>query len=134
MKGLIVEDEKSAQAILKSFLKPFGCCELADDGEEGLHKFREAFESNQPFDVIFLDIMMPKLDGQALLSRIRDFEQHNNVPVRAGVRVIMTTALGDQENVLTSHIEGCSGYLTKPIDREALFEIMRSLGYERREE
>ncbi len=95
--------------------------------------FRVAFESEAPYDIIFLDVMMPKLDGQAMLSQIRDYEQNHNVLPRVGVKVVMTTALNDPENVFNSHVEGCCAYLTKPLIQDAFREIMQSLGYERRQ-
>ena len=131
MKALIVEDEQVAQNLLSHLLRPYGECDLAEDGEKGLELFLKAFESDHPYDVIFLDIMMPRLDGQTMLSRIRDFEQSNDVRPRTGVKVIMTTALGDPENVLTSHVEGCAAYLTKPLDNTALHKIMAELGFAR---
>lgn len=129
MKALIVEDQKVAQTILACLLKPYGQFDTADDGEQGLQKFCQAFQGENPYDVIFLDIMMPKLDGQALLSQIRDIEQENNVSPRDGVKVVMTTALDDAENVLHSHVEGCSAYLTKPIDIDLFRQVMQSLGF-----
>jgi len=52
------------------------------------------------FDLVCLDIMMPLLDGQAVLKEIRALETEHRVPAAKEVKVIMTTALGDKLNVV----------------------------------
>ncbi len=128
MKILIVEDDKITSRVLSRMLSSFGSCENAFDGADAYQKYVNAFEQGLPYDVIFLDISLPELDGQEVLSRIRDFEAAQGVPVTKQLPVIMVTGRDDIENILTAHVSGCVAYLTKPISREVLIQEMEQLG------
>ena len=72
--------------------------------------------------------MLPRLDGQEVLKRIRSFEDDMGVRGLAGCKVIMVTALRDAASVLTAFRGQCEGYLTKPISKEKLYREIESLG------
>lgn len=63
MKILIVEDDFYSRKILKKFLTAYGEVDIAINGEEAVAAFKLAWEENQPYDLITLDIMMPIMDG-----------------------------------------------------------------------
>ena len=71
---------------------------------------------------------MPEMDGQQVLRAIREFESARGVPGCDRAKVIMTTALGDRENVVQAADSDIAAYLLKPIDRQGLMEEIRSLG------
>ena len=77
------------------------------------------------YDLICLDIMMPGMDGHKVLQKIRETERNNQVPLGNGVKIIMTTALGDKQNVLNAFRTSCDAYMVKPYDRNRLMEILR---------
>ena len=58
-----------------------------------------ALEDGEPYDPACLDIMMPVMDGYQVLRSIRDLEADHGIPEEEQVKVIMTTALNDEENV-----------------------------------
>lgn len=124
---LIVEDGVINRKLLEDMLKDVSACDVAVDGEEGVRAFMEAMEISKPYDLIFLDIMMPKMDGQAVLAKIREEENARGILGSDGVKVVMTTALKDSKNVLGAFRQGCEGYLVKPIERDALYGKMREL-------
>ena len=64
MRCLIVEDDFISRRILQQLLSSHFECDVAVDGEEGVESFRLAHEEKKPYDRVFLDIMMPKLDGR----------------------------------------------------------------------
>jgi two-component system chemotaxis response regulator CheY len=101
---------------------------IADDGEKAVAAFRQAFETQSPFDLICLDIMLPALDGQQVLTRVRAMEESVGIGGLAGCKVIMLTALRDAENVMRAFRSQCEGYLSKPISKERLYREIRSLG------
>src|SRR6056297_1067000 len=125
MRALIVEDDTVSVNILYYFVKDFFDCDTANDGEEGWKKYKEAHESSNPYGYIFLDIMMPEKDGQALLNDIRDYEKKHNLKKS---KIIMTTALSDFDTVVKSFENKCDDYITKPIDKEKVITVLERNG------
>jgi two-component system chemotaxis response regulator CheY len=129
MKTLIVEDEFSSRKVLEKFLGEHGRYDIAIDGQEAIDSFQMAWEENEPYDVVILDIMMPNIDGQEALKQIRTFEKEKGVVGFGEVKVIMVTALDDPQNVVEAFYEGgANAYLVKPIDREQLTQELTNLG------
>ncbi len=85
-------------------------------------------EDNEPYDLICLDIMMPNMDGREALKAIRQIEHEHGINGLDGVKVIMTTALGDSKSVIGSFREGCEAYIVKPVEKTKLLEEMEKLG------
>ncbi len=106
-KILIVEDDLSIQALLHDFIQEAGySVELAADGVEALAKYSE-----QSFDLILLDIMLPKIDGFGVCEVIR---QKSDVPI------IMLTALDDEGDQLKGLDLQADDYITKPFSMPVL--------------
>lgn len=100
-KLLLVEDEAAIQSILAELLVDAGYrVEVAGDGLEGITKFRE-----QPFALVLLDILLPKIDGYTLCEMIR---RESDVPV------IMLTALDEEEAQVKAFQLKADDYITKP--------------------
>jgi len=129
MKCLIVEDDFISRRILKEFLSPYFDCDIAVNGEEGISSFRLASEAGAPYDLICMDIMMPELDGNIALEKIRELENVLGIPQTREVKVLMTTALDDPRTVLNSFYKGgATSYLVKPITRQKLLLELQKLG------
>ncbi|KAA3617635.1 MAG: response regulator [Calditrichaeota bacterium] len=128
MKALVVEDDFTSRKVLQKLLIENFETDIAVDGEEAWIAFKQAFTNNEKYDVIFLDIMMPKKDGLQLLIEIRQFEEENGVLGLDGVKVIMTTALDDSKNVLNAFKAGCEGYVVKPYNRQKIYDKLEELG------
>ena len=128
MKILIVEDDFASRKLMQKYLSPYGICEVVVDGEEAVLAFSESLENDDPFDLVCLDIMLPKKDGQQVLKSIRSLEASRGIEGSEGVKVIMTTALGDAENIMSAFRSQCEGYLTKPVTRQRLLEEIKDLG------
>ena len=106
-KILIVEDDLSIQALLHDFIEEAGHrVVLAADGVEALAKYSE-----QDFDLILLDIMLPKIDGYGVCEVIR---QTSNVPI------IMLTALDGEEHQIRGLDLQADDYITKPFSLPVL--------------
>jgi two-component system response regulator VanR len=98
---LIIEDESKIQEILTEFLREYGYeTSSAYDGVEGLDMLRKNL-----YDLVLLDIMMPKIDGFATLELIR---QISDVPV------IIITALEEEEHQMKGFDLKADDYITKP--------------------
>lgn len=106
-KILVVEDDLSIQALLHDFIEEAGySVELAADGVDALAKYSE-----QHFDLILLDIMLPKIDGYSVCEFIR---QKSDVPI------IMLTALDSEENQIKGLDLQADDYITKPFSMPVL--------------
>lgn len=127
MKILIAEDDLVSRKFLSKALAKFGDCDLVIDGLEAIDAYMMAMREEEPYDLICLDIMMPKVDGVKVLKTIRNLELQNNIPAEKHVKIIMTTALGETQVVQTSFEEGCDAYASKPIDMMKLIEVMEKL-------
>ena len=106
-KILIVEYDLSIQALLHDFIQEAGhSVILASDGVEALAKYSE-----QDFDLVLLDIMLPKIDGYGVCEVIR---QKSDVPI------IMLTALDGEENQIRGLDLQADDYITKPFSMPVL--------------
>ena len=129
MRILIAEDDFVGRRILQKYLAPFGICEIAVNGEEALAAFFLAWKEGEPYRLIFLDIMMPKMDGKEVLKNIRNMENEKGVPEQDRAKILMTTALSDPTNVQEAIKSQCNDYLVKPIEKNRLLEKLKKLGY-----
>jgi two-component system, cell cycle response regulator DivK len=117
IKALIAEDNATNRELLRELLEARGYAVLeACDGSEAL----QLIEETKP-DILLLDIGMPKLDGFAVLRKIRENPQIETLPVLAVTAYAMS---GDREKALNS---GFDGYLSKPVNSHSLTEELDRL-------
>lgn len=118
--ALIVEDNELNMEIAKFMLEDNGVLvECANDGAEALEKF----ENSTPgyYDAIFMDIMMPKLNGWETTKKIRAMAR----PDAGTIPIIAMSANSFAEDIVNSRICGMNWHLTKPLDEEKLLEAFR---------
>jgi len=112
---LIVEDEKKVAAFIKKGLEEETyAVDVAYDGEEGLF-----LASESQFDLIILDLMLPKLDGLEVLSKLRE--------KKVATAILLLTAKDSVEDKVTGLNKGADDYLTKPFAFSELLARVRSL-------
>ena len=129
LKILIVEDDFISRRILQEILTPYGKCDMAKDGKEAIHAFYLGWEELSPYDLICMDVMMPEIDGQEALQKIRDMELEMGIIGSQEVKVIMVTALDDLKNIIKAfHDGGATSYIVKPISKKNLIGEMVKLG------
>ena len=113
-KILIIEDELRIRFLLRDyFSKEAFSVTLAEDGDIGLSLFRK-----DNFDIVLLDIMMPKMDGISVLEEIRDISQ---------TPVILLTAKSQEEDKLFGYEMGADDYITKPFSPKVLVAKVNAL-------
>lgn len=129
MRILIVEDDFGSRRVLQVMVQKHARCDVVVDGQEAIDAVRIAWEENDPYGCILLDIMMPNMDGHEALKAIRAIESDIGVKPADAAKVIMTTALEDPKNVVEAYYEGAAdGYLVKPIEKERLFAELAKVG------
>lgn len=128
LKMLIVEDEFLSRKLVGHYIEKYGKYDVAVNGEEALNAVVSAYDDGTPYDVVFLDIMMPDKNGLAVLKEIREIETRKGIGVSDGLKVIMTTALGDAKSVMEAFRSQCEAYITKPYTEEAFSTQLRKLG------
>lgn len=129
MKMLVVEDDFGSRRMMQKLLEPYGDVDVVVDGEEAVDAFKLAWDESRPYDIIFMDIMMPKMDGHEALKRLRELERDMGVKSANEAKVIMTSVLEDPKNVIEAYYGGsATSYLIKPIDREKLEDELERLG------
>ena len=134
MKILVVEDDFGSRRMMQKLLAPYGDVDVVVDGEEAVQAFRVAWDEDKPYDLVFMDIMMPKMDGHEALKRIRELERELGVKPAEEAKIVMTSVLEDPRNVIEAYYQGgATSYLVKPIDRERLREEIAKLGFAPRE-
>ncbi len=130
MRILIVEDEAVGLFVLQKYLEAFGEIETARDGQRALELFQDALKEGNPFSLVMMDIMLPKLDGQSVLKEMRANERTYGVKPVEAAKVVMTTALSDPKNIIKAFNEGgADSYLLKPIDKRKLIDELQKIGF-----
>lgn len=127
MRVLIVEDEYVSRKFLYKFMQDYGECDVTVNGKEAIEAFIMSLEDENPYDLILLDIMMPEIDGMKVLKTIRLMEKDRGLIGDERVKIIMTTALNESENVMEAFDEGCEAYAAKPLDTKKLVNVMKKL-------
>jgi two-component system, chemotaxis family, chemotaxis protein CheY len=123
MRVLVVEDDFGSRRMMQKLLESYEDMDVdvVVDGEESIEAFKIAWEEGKPYDLIFMDIMMPKMDGHEALKRMRALERDMGVKPADEAQIIMTSVLEDPKNVIEAYYGGsATSYLVKPIDRDKL--------------
>jgi predicted ATPase/signal transduction histidine kinase/CheY-like chemotaxis protein/tRNA A-37 threonylcarbamoyl transferase component Bud32 len=114
---LLADDSQDNRMIVKSFLKKYPHqIEMVENGKDAV----EAFMKDK-FDLVFMDIQMPVLDGYSATREIRKWEKENQ---KTETPIVAFTAHAFEEDVIASRNAGCSEHITKPIKRDKLISLV----------
>ena len=127
MNILIVEDDFVSRKFMTKFLSKYGTCQTAEDGEQAVEMYKSAVADDRPYDLICMDIMMPKMDGYETLEVIRTFEREQGFTQQQEVKVIMTSGMDASTNVTKAFELGCVAYTAKPIDIVQFDNLLQEL-------
>ncbi|MCX5792980.1 MAG: response regulator [Elusimicrobia bacterium] len=115
--ALVVDDSEDNRILISSFLKGSKVrLQLAVDGFDALKKFKAG-----AYDIIFMDIQMPEMDGFETTVKLRELEAAGK---RVRTRVVALTAMAMREDVDKAFEAGCDDYLTKPIRKDAFYAYL----------
>jgi len=112
---LVVDDETDIRTLVEGLLASHGYTVVqANDGAEALMLLRK-----REFDLMVLDIMMPKVDGYQVMDALKSF--------KPSMPVVMLTAKASDKDVWKGYVEGCHYYVTKPFKLETLIRAVNYL-------
>jgi two-component system chemotaxis response regulator CheY len=117
MRILVVDDDAPNRKLLKDIGSRLGECDAAEGGQAALTEFKKAWEEWRPFNLIFLDVLMPDMDGTQVLLKIREIEKDKKISEQHQARIIMDCVKN-----------GCDEFIVKPIDVQLVFEKIKKLG------
>jgi signal transduction histidine kinase/CheY-like chemotaxis protein len=122
VRALVVDDNAMNREIIEKQMFAWGMqCRGASGGKEGLAVLRASAEGGEPFDLAILDYNMPDIDGLRLAGMVKAD------PLVAGTRLIMLSSVGIRGDGRKARETGISGYLTKPVRRDVLFESIAAV-------
>ena len=117
---LVAEDNPINQKLIKMTLEQFGInIDLSNNGLEGFNKYTM---NPDKYDLIFMDIQMPVMDGIEATHEILDYEEDEGITHTPIIALTANALKGDRERFLG---EGMDEYITKPINREDLVNILK---------
>jgi CheY-like chemotaxis protein len=117
-KKVLLVDDSNTVILMERMILAKGPYDIvvARDGVEGVAKAK----SEQP-DIILLDVMMPNLDGLSACAAIRADAATSSIPI------VMVTTRGEEHNIETAFRNGCTDYVTKPINGLELLTKLQSI-------
>lgn len=117
---LLVDDSEDNRVLIIHYLKnsPFVCVE-AMNGQDAVEKFK-----NEKFDVVFMDIQMPIMNGYKATELIRHFERESKT---RPTPIVALTATAVVEDLKKSLISGCDLYLVKPVKKNEILEALSTV-------
>lgn len=122
LRVLVADDNSTNIEVVSRMLKleDISDVTVARDGKEAYDLVKENMEQNQPFDVIFMDVQMPNLDGLESTRLIRD--------IGYSAPIVALTAFSDESNIKECLESGMNEFLSKPIRRPALKQVLEKFG------
>lgn len=126
-KALIVDDSAAVLGMMQEMLEACGIVEVTEavDGVQALSQFEEALRAGKGYPLVFLDIVMPVLNGQETLKRMRRMEKEAGIAANDRAIIIMVTALHSTDDMIRAIIDGdCNDYLVKPFEQEHLQDML----------
>jgi len=125
---LVVDDDEVGRELLILHLQGIARCDTAENGRDALEKYVANLGSN-PYDLIFLDIVMPELDGNETAKTIRRMELERGITPDKGVNIIVLSSLNTPQDIIKSYVSAQSAaHLVKPLKVEKLKKTLHQLG------
>ncbi len=128
MRALIVDDDFYSRSFLEYILHPYAFCDVAVNGEEAVMAFKKALQEDKPYRLVFMDLLMPVIDGPRALKEIREIEKDCGVEKANRANIIITSVLEDGEDTHNAmYLGGATSFLQKPVDEKSILAELRRL-------
>ena len=120
LRALVVDDSEISRRIICRIISEAFHYEEAEKGLIGLQKYQQGVEGGDPFDLVFMDVIMPEMDGKETVRRIRSYEESLG---RLTTPIIMVTA----SEMIDEIEELVNGLLRKVVNKKLLEPLLQSL-------
>lgn len=127
MKALVADDDLTSRTVLREILSRYGEVQTCEDGDEAVRAYRTAREQGHSYDLICMDVFMPKMGGIEALTLIRRDEEQHAGPQPRDTKVIITTASDDNDTISQAFLGLCDAYVIKPVDAQELIDLVHCL-------
>ncbi len=127
MKALVVDDDLTTRIVLQEILSQYAEVHSCGDGTEAVWACTRALDRGSPYDLICMDLIMPKMGGLEALKLIRQEEERHGRLRPQAAKVIITTAADDTDTIGAAFRELCDAYVVKPIDAAELLNFVYCL-------
>ncbi len=125
LSSVVAEDNEINALLIRSLLVRIGHRPVVTtDGEQALESWLAADSAGMPYDVVLMDIQMPKLDGTATTKRIRGHETDRGSRRTVILALTANTLVDDRYDCFEA---GMDGFLVKPLDRDKLVEALAAI-------
>jgi len=127
VKVLIVDDDFVSRSLIQTILEHSGVKNIDPvvSGSEAVEAYELALDKGEPYQLIFLDMVMPHEDGFSALRKIRELEKKLKTD---RVKVIVVSSLEEQRQKDRAYSEECDRYIVKPVTQEKVTLAMSELG------
>lgn len=129
MKALVVDDCMLTREMLAMALENYAACvDRAENGADAVRMVTDALDSEQPYDLICMDLNMPEMTGNEALRLIRCNEEHKGAAFRS--KAFMITSSSSPDDMMEALLSGdCDDYLTKPVMLKTFAELLHKHGF-----
>lgn len=131
-KTLIVDDDEYNRRVLLSFMERYSTdISLVGGGKDAIDFFSDAMEEGAPYKVVLLDIMMPDINGQTVLRKLRGIEEEHQVHTEQEAKIIMISAVDEvKRHTDRALLRGGmnTAFLSKPLNVQMLVEKLMIYG------
>lgn len=126
LKILIVDDDLINRKVLEYIVRPYGKVTTAPDGVQAVRAFKDNLEATgKSFNLVLLDVIMPRMDGQLAMKKMRVLEKKNGIKPARSAFIIMATSMDMPTDQVHSYRNyGCDDYLLKPITTKKLLTVL----------
>lgn len=120
-KALVIEDNGLVSETIKAMLEFLEFqVDLADSGTDGIEKYVDAKNTGQPFDVVFVDLVLPEMHGSMIIKELKNIDPQVNAVISSGYSE--DPSIRDYKNL------GFKGVLNKPYTLDELRNVLNELG------
>jgi CheY-like chemotaxis protein len=120
LKALIVDDSEFSRQITGVIINKVFAYDEAEDGSVAVEKHRQAVELGAPYDIIFMDIIMPEMDGKKAVRQIREYEESIGQEKSPIIMISASERIDDIESLV-------HGLLRKPASRPLLNQLLQDV-------
>lgn len=125
MKSLVIDDSKLIGLIMQETLEQYGSCDVAFNPVDGFNKYVKSVNNNIPYDVVYLDLIMPIYNGYQVLEMIRNYEKSRNAKNSI---IVIVSGIYDEENKKKAIELGADAYFMKPFNITEFTKFFKEKG------